>query len=44
VAGRLNRGDITLFKSLGIAPEDLASAHYVLQRAEAVGAGQLVEL
>jgi ornithine cyclodeaminase len=44
VAGRLNEGDVTLFKSLGIAPEDLAAAHYLLQRAEAAGVGQVVEL
>ena len=44
VAGRLGAADITLFKSLGVSAEDLASAHYVLQRAEAEGVGQLVEL
>jgi len=44
VAGRLADTDITLFKSLGVAAEDLASAHFVLQRAEAEGIGQVVEL
>jgi len=44
VAGRLDAGDVTLFKSLGVAAEDLAAAHYVLQRAEAAGVGQVVEL
>jgi ornithine cyclodeaminase len=44
VIGRRGPGDVTLFKSLGIAPEDLASAHYVLQRAEVAGVGQVVEL
>ena len=44
VAGRLSPDDITLFKSLGVSAEDLASAHYVLRRAEAEGVGQLVEL
>jgi alanine dehydrogenase len=44
VAGRAGGADITLFKSLGVAAEDLAAAHYVLQRAEAEGVGQLVEL
>jgi ornithine cyclodeaminase len=44
VAGRRGQDEITLFKSLGISPEDLASAHYVLQRAEAKGVGQVVEL
>jgi alanine dehydrogenase len=44
LAGRRAPDEITLFRSLGIAPEDLASAHYVLQRAEAAGLGQVVEL
>jgi ornithine cyclodeaminase len=44
VAGRTGGGDITLFKSLGVSAEDLAAAHYVLQRAEAEGVGQVVEL
>jgi ornithine cyclodeaminase/alanine dehydrogenase-like protein (mu-crystallin family) len=43
VAGRLGAADITLFKSLGVSAEDLASAHYVLGRAEADGVGQVVE-
>jgi len=29
--GRSSPLDVTLYKSLGIAPQDLASAHYVLQ-------------
>ncbi len=44
VAGRRSANDITLFKSLGVAAEDLASAHFVLRRAEAEGVGQVVEL
>lgn len=44
VAGRKSADDITLFKSLGVAAEDLAAAHYLLQRAEAEGAGQVVDL
>ena len=44
VAGRRSAEDITLFKSLGVSAEDLASAHYLLQRAEATAVGQLVEL
>jgi alanine dehydrogenase len=44
VAGRRTPQDITLFKSLGISPEDLAAAHYVLQRAEAEDIGQVVQL
>jgi ornithine cyclodeaminase/alanine dehydrogenase-like protein (mu-crystallin family) len=43
-AGRLSLGDVTLFKSLGIAAEDLAAAHQVLRKAEAAGVGQVVEL
>jgi alanine dehydrogenase len=43
-AGRTSASDITVFKSLGVSPEDLAAAHYVLHRAEAEGIGQVVEL
>ncbi|GMR12220.1 MAG: ornithine cyclodeaminase [Gemmatimonadota bacterium] len=42
--GRATAGEITLFKSLGLAVEDLASAHYVLERALAEGIGVRVEL
>jgi len=38
-AGRGKRDEITLFKSLGIAIEDLAAAHHVLARARQTGAG-----
>jgi ornithine cyclodeaminase/alanine dehydrogenase-like protein (mu-crystallin family) len=41
--GRRNAEDITLYKSLGIAAEDLASAHYILEQARARGVGQTVE-
>jgi ornithine cyclodeaminase/alanine dehydrogenase-like protein (mu-crystallin family) len=41
--GRRSRSDVTLYKSLGIAPQDLASAHYVLQKARAAGVGQVIE-
>jgi ornithine cyclodeaminase len=44
VAGRVGAGDVTLFKSLGVSAEDLASAHFLLRRAEAAGVGQLVVL
>ncbi|HEY2706675.1 MAG TPA: ornithine cyclodeaminase family protein [Caulobacteraceae bacterium] len=44
VAGRQHAEQITLFKSLGIAAEDLAAAHYVLEAARARGVGQVVEL
>ncbi|MEP6692475.1 MAG: ornithine cyclodeaminase family protein [Gemmatimonadaceae bacterium] len=43
-AGRTSRDEITLFKSLGLAIEDLAAAHFVYDRALASGAGQRAEL
>lgn len=43
VPGRRSPLDITLFKSLGIAVEDLASAHFIHQRASASGAGTWLE-
>jgi ornithine cyclodeaminase len=43
LAGRTSASDITVFESLGIAVEDLASAHHLLQRARANGAGQWLE-
>ncbi len=39
VSGRLSGDDVTVFKSLGIAIEDLASAHAIHQRALATGTG-----
>ena len=42
--GRQSPDDITLFKSLGIAVEDLAAAHFVLQKAQETGAGVWVEM
>ena len=44
VEGRRTREDITLFKSLGLAVEDLAAAHHVYEKAMASGAGVYVEL
>ncbi len=44
VTGRENEEDITLFKSLGLAVEDLVSAHYILERARAEGVGISVPL
>jgi ornithine cyclodeaminase len=44
VPGRTAAREITLFKSLGIAIEDLAAAHHVIQRAEAEGAGTVAPL
>ena len=42
-AGRLSAADVTLYKSLGVAPQDLASTHYVLERARADGVGQVID-
>jgi ornithine cyclodeaminase len=41
--GRRSRGEITLFKSLGIAVEDLAAAHRIHERALKLGKGISVE-
>ena len=43
LAGRTAPDDITVFESLGIAVEDLASAHHLLQRARETGAGQWLD-
>jgi ornithine cyclodeaminase len=37
IPGRRSPAEITLFKSLGIAVEDLAAAHHVWTRARAAG-------
>ncbi|HZY41091.1 MAG TPA: ornithine cyclodeaminase family protein [Anaerolineae bacterium] len=42
-AGRINPDEITLFKSLGLAVEDLAAAEYVYRQAQRTGAGTWVE-
>ena len=42
-AGRTSRDEITLFKSLGIAIEDLAAAQFLLEKAKASERGQWVE-
>ena len=44
VSGRTSGDEITLFKSLGIAIEDLASAHQVLKQAEEQQTGTWVEI
>ena len=44
LTGRESEKEITLFKSLGLAVEDLVSAHYVLERARAEGVGVSVPL
>jgi ornithine cyclodeaminase/alanine dehydrogenase-like protein (mu-crystallin family) len=44
IRGRRDKGEITLFKSLGIAVEDVASARYVYERARADGIGTWISL
>lgn len=44
VRGRESAKEITLFKSLGLAVEDLAAAHHVYQKAIEKGMGMAVEL
>jgi ornithine cyclodeaminase len=41
--GRASPDEITLFKSLGLAVEDLASADYLYRQAQATRAGTWVE-
>jgi ornithine cyclodeaminase len=43
VPGRGSPSEITLYESLGIAVEDLASAHFIHRRALETGAGQWLE-
>lgn len=42
--GRRSPEELTVFKSLGLAVEDLAAAEHVLRRAESEGTGALVSL
>jgi len=42
--GRISDSEITFFKTVGVAVQDLAAATVVLQRAEELGVGSLVEL
>jgi ornithine cyclodeaminase len=42
--GRTSAAEITLFKSLGLAVEDLAATHYVYTQATAMGRGVAVEI
>jgi ornithine cyclodeaminase/alanine dehydrogenase-like protein (mu-crystallin family) len=44
VKGRQSADEITLFKSLGLAVEDVASAHHIYTKAKANGIGTPVEL
>ncbi len=43
LAGRTSPDDVTVFESLGIAVEDLASAHFLHARAQASGEGTWLE-
>ena len=43
VPGRTSPAEITLFRSLGLASEDVAAAQYLLEQAERTGAGTRVE-
>lgn len=43
-AGRRNDTEVTIFKSLGMAVEDVAAAHLAFERAKVRGAGRNVEL
>jgi len=43
VPGRVSHDDVTIFESLGIAIEDLASAHFIQGRAVETGAGTWLE-
>jgi len=42
--GRRSSAEITLFKSLGLAVEDVASAAFIAKRARAEGVGQTVQM
>jgi ornithine cyclodeaminase len=42
--GRRARDEITLFKSLGLAVEDVASAKHIYEKAKAAGTGRLLAL
>ena len=44
IAGRTNANEVTLFKSLGLAVEDVAALRYIYSRAQSTGAGISVEL
>jgi len=44
IAGRTSPDEITLFKSLGLAVEDLAAAHHIYLKALEKGLGMAVEL
>jgi ornithine cyclodeaminase len=41
--GRLTREDVTLFKSVGLAIEDISAAHFIHQKAQAEKVGTWIE-
>lgn len=41
--GRVSDAEVTLYKSLGVAAQDLAAASHVLEKARAAGIGQTVD-
>jgi len=43
IKGRASREDITLFKSLGLAVEDVAAAHHIYQKLSQQGDGRWIE-
>ncbi len=43
-AGRQGADDVTMYRSLGVAAQDLAAAEYVLRRAEQAGRGVVVDM
>jgi ornithine cyclodeaminase/alanine dehydrogenase-like protein (mu-crystallin family) len=43
IHGRMSRDDVTVFESLGVAVEDLASAHFIHRRAIETGTGTWLE-
>jgi ornithine cyclodeaminase len=43
VPGRRAPSDLTMYKSLGIAAQDLAAGYYVFERAAAAGLGQVID-
>jgi ornithine cyclodeaminase len=42
-AGRSSAGELTVFRSLGIAVEDLFAAEYVVRRAQETGRGTTID-
>ncbi|MGH7496753.1 MAG: ornithine cyclodeaminase family protein [bacterium] len=44
IRGRTTQEEITLFKSLGLAVEDVAAAHHLYQKATREGSGSWIEL